>query len=243
MVRKIRVAVAGVHGKMGQEAVKALLQSDEFLVVGGLVRAQRQAHQSPENAHQVPEIPLYNKVLTLLNDAQPDVWLDLTDIHSVVTHVDEVLSHGVRPVIGATGYVADDIKRWDMLAKDADIGGIACPNFAVGALLMMRFAAEAAKFLPHAEIIELHHSEKKDAPSGTAKRTRDAMGNSAIPIHSIRLPGLVAHQEVLFGGYGETLTIRHDSMSRQSFMPGILLACKEVMRLNGLVVGLEHLLF
>jgi 4-hydroxy-tetrahydrodipicolinate reductase len=119
---------------------------------------------------------------------------------------------------------------------------IIAPNFAIGAVLMMRFAAEAARHMPKAEIIELHHDRKLDAPSGTAARTARLMGGE-VPIHSVRLPGLVAHQEVILGGVGETLTIRHDSLSRESFMPGVVLAVREVPRRRGLTVGLEALLF
>ncbi|MCL6446443.1 MAG: 4-hydroxy-tetrahydrodipicolinate reductase, partial [Alicyclobacillus sp.] len=170
------------------------------------------------------------------------------DVRSVVNHVDHAVTRGVRPVIGATGYTPDDLARWDRELRAQGLGGIAAPNFALGALLMIRFAREAARWYGRAEIIELHHDGKKDAPSGTAKRTAQAMmeergDNAAIPIHSVRLPGLVAHQEVIFGGTGEVLTIRHDSLSRTSFMPGVLTACEQVMTLTGLVHGLEHVLW
>ena len=239
----INVVIAGAMGKMGREALKTLQNDPRFHVNAVLVHNIGQAQEQTDDA-----ILVYNDAMQLIQEVKPDVWLDLTDARSVVAHVDAAIDAGIRPVIGATGYSREDIERWDHACKANGIGGVACPNFAIGALLMMRFATEAARFFPKAEIIELHHDQKRDAPSGTSKRTADAMQDAMqmadeIPIHSIRLPGLVAHQEVLFGGHGEVLTIRHDSMSRQSFMPGVLTACEKVVQLSGLVYGLEHLLW
>lgn len=235
----IRVAVAGASGKMGSEAVRALTADGRFLVSAVLTRRPSgQAFDCPE--FQDPE--------DLLREMPPDVWLDLTDATSVVHNIDIAIRYGVRPVIGATGYGESDRLRWDEQLKELNIGGIAAPNFAVGAVLMMRFAREAARFFEGVEIIELHHDGKKDAPSGTAKRTAESLADlrgeqaTSVPIHSVRLPGLVAHQEVLFGGQGEVLTIRHDSMNRSSFMPGVLIACREVMNVSGLVYGIDELL-
>lgn len=262
--KKIRVVVAGAHGKMGSEAVRALRGDERFDVVGVLVRTP----SSQPDAGVVAETDPH----TLMERVKPDVWLDFTDARSVVRHVDAAIAAGVRPVIGATGYTLEDVTRWDAALRDAGLGGVAAPNFALGALLMMRFAAEAARFYPQVEIIELHHDGKRDAPSGTARRTAqtiasaraDAAAQAAtsmlehteqtdsparglaehgVRIHSVRLPGLVAHQEVIFGGTGEVLTIRHDSLHRTSFMPGVLVACERVMSLQGLVYGLEHLLW
>jgi 4-hydroxy-tetrahydrodipicolinate reductase len=238
---KIRVAIAGVAGKMGLEAARTLSEDSRFEVCAGLVRDVGRAI-----AYSGLAFPLFDDPALLIEQTNPDIWLDLTDAKSVVHNVDYAIQSGIRPVVGATGYLQSDIQRWDELCKEKSIGGIACPNFAIGALLMTRFAKEAAKYFKKAEIIELHHDGKKDAPSGTAKRTAAEMEEemaSEIPIHSVRLPGLVAHQEVLFGGVGEVLTIRHDSLSRQSFMSGILVACKEVGGLSGMVYGLEHLLW
>jgi 4-hydroxy-tetrahydrodipicolinate reductase len=238
----IRVVVAGAAGKLGREAVQALEADEQFQVVGLLVRSKGQ----PLASLGLPKVPMESEVAALLEVSKPDVWLDLTDANSVVHHVNQVVEHGVRPVVGATGYTLEDISRWDKTLFSQGNGGIACPNFAIGALLMMRFAEQAARFFPKAEIIELHHDGKKDKPSGTAKHTAEGMMEASggdVPIHSIRLPGLVAHQEVLFGGTGELLTIRHDSMSRQSFIPGIMTACREVSSLQGMVYGLERLLW
>ncbi|WAH39676.1 4-hydroxy-tetrahydrodipicolinate reductase [Alicyclobacillus fastidiosus] len=233
----IRIAIAGAKGRMGREAVKTIEAAPDMDLAGVLVR------RADEDTRQF-FTGVYDDPVRLLETEQPDVWLDLTTPDTVVSHVDLAFAHGVRPVVGATGYQEADLARWNDQASQTGIGGIACPNFAIGALLMMRFAKEAAKWMPRAEIIELHHDKKKDKPSGTAIRTaREMETEYEIPIHSVRLPGLVAHQEVLFGGTGETLTIRHDSLSRESFMPGVVLACRGVMQLRQMVYGLEHLLW
>ncbi len=271
----IQVVVAGANGKMGQEAVRAISADRRFAIAALLVRDRSFTTAGSSAA-------VFDSAERLLAETTPDVWLDLTDARSVVTHVDLALEAGVRPVVGATGYQRVDLSRWQAVCERDKLGGIAAPNFAIGALLMTRFAAEAARFYPNAEIIELHHDGKKDAPSGTATRTAQAMGEArelsavsgqaatlwpaldnpdrrqvattelppargqhvqGVAIHSVRLPGLVAHQEVLFGGTGEVLTIRHDSLSRVSFMPGVLFSLAKVMELSQFVYGLEHLLW
>jgi 4-hydroxy-tetrahydrodipicolinate reductase len=178
---------------------------------------------------------LNTPVADVLGDA--DVLVDFTQPETAVANAREAVAAGVHAVIGTTGFDVDEL---------GDLEGanvFVAPNFAIGAVLMMRFAAEASKHMASAEIIELHHDRKLDAPSGTAKRTAELMEGDP-PIHSVRLPGLVAHQEVILGDVGQTLVIRHDSIDRVSFMPGVLLA---VRRVGGLgespVVGLEHLLF
>jgi 4-hydroxy-tetrahydrodipicolinate reductase len=168
-----------------------------------------------------------------------DVAVDFTRPDAVAGNVERCLAVRVPVVIGTTGFDADGV---DAGARDAGVPCFHAPNFATGAVLMMRFAAEAARSFPRAEIVELHHEAKRDAPSGTAKATAARMGNEPA-IHSVRLPGLVAHQEVIFGGPGETLTIRHDTTSREAFVPGVLLALEKVRELPpGLTVGLDALL-
>lgn len=235
----IRVAIAGAHGRMGRAAMSALSNAPDITIAGALVRTL-----DAKQDGQAQATTFYTNPVTLIDTEQPDVWLDLTTPESVADHVDVAIDHGVRAVVGATGYTDADVERWrDKSARDG-LGVVLCPNFALGALLMMRFAREAAKWMESAEIIELHHHQKKDKPSGTSKRTVEQMNvDYDVPIHSVRLPGLVAHQEVMFGGYGETLTIRHDSLSRESFMPGVLAACRGVVNLRQLMVGLEHLLW
>jgi 4-hydroxy-tetrahydrodipicolinate reductase len=166
--------------------------------------------------------------------------VDFTLPDQAVDNARRCLAAGRHVVIGTTGFELDDLRA--VCEQHPGANAFVAPNFAIGAVLMMRFAAEAAKRLPRAEIVELHHESKRDAPSGTAKATAAAMGGD-VPIHSVRLPGLVAHQEVIFGGRGETLTIRHDTTSREAFVPGVLLALERLGTLPpGLTLGLESLL-
>ena len=224
----IRVAVSGAAGRMGSTVCEAV--------------------------QGAPDMELSGRADPLLGTALEDV-LSGTDVVVDFTTPDVALANalacvhaGVHVVIGTTGF---DPAPLEAEAADAGARGanvLIAPNFAIGAVLMMRFAAEAAQHMAKAEIIELHHDGKLDAPSGTAARTAQLMaqasGGQAPPIHSVRLPGLVAHQEVLFGDLGQTLSIRHDSISRESFMPGVLLAVRRVGTLSGSpVIGLENLLF
>jgi 4-hydroxy-tetrahydrodipicolinate reductase len=168
-----------------------------------------------------------------------DAAIDFTRPDAVVSNVEACLAAGVPVVIGTTGFDLDTV---DAAARESGVPCFFAPNFALGAVLMMQFAEEAAKVFPRSEIVELHTETKRDAPSGTAKATAARMGTDPV-IHSVRLPGLVAHQEVIFGGAGETLTIRHDTTSREAFVPGVLLALERVRDLPaGLTVGLDKLL-
>jgi 4-hydroxy-tetrahydrodipicolinate reductase len=182
---------------------------------------------------------------TALEDAlsvAPDVLVDFTTPTTALVNARQAVAAGIHVVIGTTGFDASELK--DLRGAKANV--FVAPNFAIGAVLMMRFAVEAARHMAKAEIIELHHDRKVDAPSGTAARTAALMREAAgveVPVHSVRLPGLVAHQEVILGDVGQTLTIRHDSIARESFMPGVLLAVRCVATLSDSpVVGLEHLL-
>jgi 4-hydroxy-tetrahydrodipicolinate reductase len=218
----IRVAVAGAAGRMGQTVCRAVEGADDLELTGRADPA------------------LDTAVADVLNDA--DVLVDFTVPASAVANAREAVAAGVHVVIGTTGF---DPRELDDL-KGANV--FVAPNFAIGAVLMMQFAAQAARHMAKAEIIELHHDAKVDAPSGTAARTAALMAASSRthqtpPIHSVRLPGLVAHQEVILGDVGQTLSIRHDSTDRQSFMPGVLLAIRRVGELTeSPVVGLERLL-
>lgn len=171
-----------------------------------------------------------------------DVAIDFTRPDVVYTLVSRCLDEGVPCVVGTSGLGPEELADLDERARSRSLALFVAPNFAVGAVLMMRFAAEAARHLPHAEIVELHHETKLDAPSGTAKATAALIGEGT-PIHSVRLPGLVAHQEVIFGAPGQTLTIRHDTSSREAFVPGVLLALERLPTLPpGLTFGLDALL-
>jgi 4-hydroxy-tetrahydrodipicolinate reductase len=171
-----------------------------------------------------------------------DAAVDFTRPDAVRGNAERCLDAGVSTVIGTTGLSADDLSAFDSLARERGVACFVAPNFAIGAVLMMRLSALAAEHMPQAEIVELHHETKVDAPSGTAKATAERLPG-VVPIHSVRLPGLVAHQEVLFGGEGQLLTIRHDTFSREAFAPGVLLALERLPTLEpGLTVGLDALL-
>ncbi len=222
----IRVAVAGAAGRMG-EAVCAAVQGAQDMQLTG--RA---------------DPALDTTLAQVLDDA--DVVVDFTQPEVALANALECLRAGVHVVIGTTGFNLEELRRACAVEPRAKV--LVAPNFAIGAVLMMRFAAEAARHMAKAEIIELHHDRKLDAPSGTAARTAMLMaaasGGPEPPIHSVRLPGLVAHQEVILGDLGQTLTIRHDSIDRESFMPGVLLAVRRIAQLpQSPTVGLEHLLF
>jgi 4-hydroxy-tetrahydrodipicolinate reductase len=212
----IRVAVAGAAGRMGQTVCAAVEGAEDMELTGRADPA------------------LDTTVADVLEEA--DVLVDFTQPDQALGNAREAVAAGVHVVIGTSGFDAQALE---------DLSGanvLFCPNFAIGAVLMMQFAAEASKHMAKAEIIELHHDQKLDAPSGTAARTAQLMQGD-VPIHSVRLPGLVAHQEVILGDVGQTLTIRHDSINRESFMPGVLLAIRKVASLDrSPVIGLEHLL-
>jgi 4-hydroxy-tetrahydrodipicolinate reductase len=175
----------------------------------------------------------------LVELGEAEAMVDFTAPDVVVEHITAALEAGVPCVVGTSGWNTDDVAQ---KAEAAGLPVFVAPNFAIGAVLMMRFAAEAAKHVPRAEIVELHHETKVDAPSGTAKATAEAMGGD-VPIHSVRLPGIVAHQEVLLSQPGELLTIRHDAFSREAYVPGVLLALERLPDLEpGLTIGLESLL-
>jgi 4-hydroxy-tetrahydrodipicolinate reductase len=189
---------------------------------------------------------LQSSLADVIRDARPDVVVDFSVPDTVFDNAKLCLERGVHVVVGTTGMTRDQVAELTERAAESDANCFIAPNFAIGAVLLMEASKLVAHHMPDCEIIELHHDEKVDAPSGTAKRTAELIaaetGGAEPPIHSVRLPGLVAHQEVVFGGLGQTLTLRHDSIARESFMPGVLLAVRRVGELDGLVVGLEHLL-
>jgi 4-hydroxy-tetrahydrodipicolinate reductase len=189
---------------------------------------------------------LGKSLLDALEDSHPDVVVDFSIPDTVFENAMLCLQRGVHVVVGATGMTDEQVRELGTVAAGSGANCFIAPNFAIGAVLLMEASKLVAHHMPDCEIVELHHDQKVDAPSGTAKRTAELIaaetGRGEPPIHSVRLPGLVAHQEVLFGGLGQTLTIRHDSIARESFMPGVLLAVRKVGELDGLTVGLEHLL-
>ena len=228
----IRVAVAGALGRMGRVACAALQSLPDITYAGGFARTSVPAESIVDN---------FDALLAL----SPDVLMDLTTHPATVEFSTRALEAGVRPVIGATGWTQSERSALEKLARERGLGAMLVPNFSLGAALMMRFAHEAARFFPTAEIVEMHHDKKKDVPSGTARLTAERMREAAgrdVPIHSVRLRGLMAHQEVLLGSDGELLTIRHDAFGREAYVPGMLAAIRGVTRATGLVVGLDAML-
>jgi 4-hydroxy-tetrahydrodipicolinate reductase len=261
-MKPIRVAVHGALGKVGQTLVAALGREPEMQLVGATDIKATQDHLTLPNGSA--RIPLSKELESILNSCKPEVVVDFSNAGAVMPLVKLTAEKGVNLVIGTTGLSAGDIEEINRLAKAKGIGIMIAPNFALGAVLMMHLARIAGKYFDFAEIIELHHEGKLDAPSGTALTTAKTMAKArgkpfntppadkktesrgkqveGISIHSVRLPGLLAHQEVLLGGAGQTLSIRHDTSGRECYMPGVMLAIKEVTKKKGLIYGLDSLL-
>jgi 4-hydroxy-tetrahydrodipicolinate reductase len=243
----IRVAVAGALGRMGRATCAAVARAGDLELVGGFARHHRGEPLAGLAGLSVPTGRVYDDVGELYDETKPDVVVDFT-VYPISLDVGrEAVDRGIAPVIGVTGWPEEDVLAFADRCDEAGVGAVLAPNFALGAVLMMRFASDAARYFPTAEVIELHHDAKRDKPSGTARLTAERIAVAAgrhepVPIHSVRLRGLVAHQEVLFGGTDEVLTIRHDSLSRESFMSGVLLAIRKVRGLRGLAIGLDPLL-
>jgi 4-hydroxy-tetrahydrodipicolinate reductase len=224
----INVVVAGAAGRMGSTVCAAVEDAEDMELVGKADPA------------------LGTSLMESLDGSRPDVVVDFSIPDAVFQNAMLCLDRAVHVVVGTTGMSPEQVGELDAVAGRSEANCFIAPNFAIGAVLMMEAAKLVAPHMPDCEIVELHHDQKLDAPSGTSKRTAELIagetGGDEPPIHSVRLPGLVAHQEIVFGGLGQTLTIRHDSIARESFMPGVLLAVRKVGELDGLVVGLEHLL-
>jgi 4-hydroxy-tetrahydrodipicolinate reductase len=243
----IRVAVSGALGRMGSTTCVAV-DADPALELAAVVDPGFAVADG--RAAQPVETPVFADLGEALDAGGIDVVVDFTTPAVVLANVLICVERGVPAVVGTTGLSPTDLAEIEQRAAVSRTPVLVAPNFAMGAVLMMEFARRAADHFGACEIVELHHDRKLDAPSGTSKLTRQRIEEvwraaglpKDVPIHSVRLPGLVAHQEVIFGGLGETLTIRHDSLARESFMPGVLLAVKRVRTLQGLVVGLENLL-
>ncbi len=241
----IKVGVLGARGRMGAEVVKAVTEAADLELVAALDLGDS---------------------LDQFKSSGAQVVVDFTTPDSVMANLEFLIANGINTVVGTTGFDAARISKLEkLIAANSKVGVLIAPNFAIGAVLMMEFATKAAKYFESAEIIELHHPNKADAPSGTASRTAELMSKARqdaglaampdatttsldgargatvgdIPVHSVRLRGLIAHQEVLLGGLGETLTIRHDSLDRAGFMPGVLLGVRKIIAHPGLTIGLE----
>ena len=259
---KIKVLVHGAAGRVGQEVVKAVCQEPEMSLVGAVdIKASGDSLALTDGSGSVPFSVDFN---AMLDSCGPDVVVDFTIAKASMPAVRAAAKRGVNLVIGTTGFSAPELDEMQKLAEANEIGIVAAPNFALGAVLMMHLAQIAGKFIDHAEIIELHHDKKLDAPSGTAMLTARAMAEArgkpflppsagettpsrgqtveGINIHSVRMPGLMAHQEVILGTAGQTLSIRHDTINRECYMPGVILAVKAVMKQKGFIYGLDKLL-
>tara|TARA_R110001583_G_scaffold51161_11_gene159780 strand:- start:12356 stop:13087 length:732 start_codon:yes stop_codon:yes gene_type:complete len=241
----VKVIVNGAKGRMGSEAVRAINNDDALELVG--------------------ECDFGDDLSALIKNTGAQVVVDLTAASAGFSNTQIILNAGACPVIGTSGFQVEQVNQLQALAAEKKLGGLIAPNFSIGAVLMMKFSAEAAKYLPDAEIIEAHSPQKEESPSGTGIRTAELIAAArtkkpvecsdkelvegargaelhGVKLHSIRLPGVVAQQTVFFGGLSETLKIEHNSQHRESFMPGICLACKEVVKRTELVYGLEYLM-
>ncbi|MQG21653.1 MAG: 4-hydroxy-tetrahydrodipicolinate reductase [SAR202 cluster bacterium] len=256
-----RTVINGIFGKMGQEVLNAVTLDPETQVVGAVARST----DIPEIA--LPDgsgnVPVLASLVEMASSTKPDVIVDFTSAESARAAFLAAASEGIHFVTGTSGFTSDDLDNMNTVALDKGIGAIFAPNFALGAILLMHLAESVVPHAEFTEIVEMHHNKKSDAPSGTAMATAERMlkvrgkdfdqqitetsnlegarGGSygGISIHSIRLPGLMAHQEIIFGLAGQTLTLRHDTINRECYMPGVLLAIKRVLGTKGLTVGLE----
>lgn len=269
----IPVLVNGAGGKMGREVVKAVAQAEDMTLLGAIDRnpdliGKDAGELAGIEPLEVPIMSEFEAMLAMLSqERQLGVMVDFTHPNSVYDNVRSAIAYGVRPVIGTTGLSAMQIQELAEFADKASTGCLIIPNFSIGMVLLQQAAARASQYFDHVEIIELHHNQKADAPSGTAIQTaqllaefgksfnppsvtetekiagaRGSVADANIRIHSVRLPGLIAHQEVIFGAPGQIYTLRHDTSDRACYMPGVLLAIRKVLQLKMLVYGLEKLL-
>ena len=265
MAEAIKVVVHGVLGRMGGEILGALCRSPEVQPVGAVdIKARESQIALPDGSGK--QIPLSKDLGTLLNNCSAQVVVDFTHVDATMPAARVAAAKGVNLVVGTTGITQENLKEIEALCKQHGVGAVVAPNFAIGAVLMMHLAKIVAPYFEGAEIIEMHHDAKVDAPSGTAVATARAMAASrgkpysrnvptlepvkgsrdsqieGITLHAMRLPGLLAHQQIMLGTLGQTLTIRHDTISRECYIPGILMAIKAVVSRKGLTYGLENLL-
>lgn len=265
-MKDTKIVIAGPRGRMGREAVSLVQQTDYFQLVAVVDHKNDGGLLSDFDGFTGLEIPVYSNIEECFQKVEVDVLIDLTTPEFGMLHTKTALSYGVRPVVGTTGFTKEDLYELENICKEKGLGCIIAPNFAIGAVLMMKFAQLAGKYFNDVEIIELHHDEKLDAPSGTAVKTAEMVAEvrkskhqghpneketiacargadfDGMRIHSVRLPGLIAHQQVMFGSAGQTLTIRHDSYNRASFMSGVKLAVDTVLNIDTLIYGLENII-
>jgi 4-hydroxy-tetrahydrodipicolinate reductase len=263
---RIKIAVAGASGRMGREVIRMVLEDDQLQLVAAIARSAGPVDAGSLVGKPGIGIMVVSDLSAALDAARPDVLVDFTSPKSAMPNTETAIAHGVRPIMGTTGFTPEQITELDKQCRDKGIGGLIAPNFSIGAILMMKFSSMAAKYFPHVEIIEYHGDQKLDAPSGTSIKTAEwiakarqelRQGNpseeeviegarggyyNGFRIHSVRLPGVFAQQEVIFGAFGQTLKIRHDSFDRAGYMPGVNTAIKKIMSVTGMVYGFEHFL-
>ncbi|MGG0716715.1 4-hydroxy-tetrahydrodipicolinate reductase [Robertmurraya massiliosenegalensis] len=262
----ITVIIAGPRGRMGREAVQLVERTENYQLVAAIdYKYDGKLLQDVEGFGSL-KVPVYGDIEKCLATVEADVLIDLTTPEIGMHHTKTALLHGVRPVVGTTGFSKEDLEELQSICEERELGCIIAPNFAIGAVLMMKFSQLAGKYFNDVEIIELHHDQKLDAPSGTAVKTAQMISDvreqkiqghpneketiqgargadfEGMHIHSVRLPGLIAHQQVMFGSDGQTLTIRHDSYNRASFMSGVKLAVDTIVKLDTFVYGLENII-
>ncbi len=256
----MKIGICGAGGRMGREICKAVAAEDDLDLVCAVDPAWEGERLDTLEPALETDLVIEGKVASMA-DSGVEVMVDFSVASAAGKNVSFALERGIYCVVGTTGFGEEELKGFGRISRESGVACMVAPNFAIGAVLMMDFSRRASRYLDACEIIELHHDAKLDAPSGTARgtarlilaeRAREAQEErqagprgldlGGIHIHSVRLPGLVAHQEVIFGGRGQTLSIRHDSYDRTSFMPGVILAVRKVVGMKGLVVGLEKLL-
>lgn len=261
---QIKVIVAGAGGRMGKEVLKLVLEDKELQLAAAVDRSSAGTDAGVLVGLQEAGVAVKEDLETALASVSADVLVDFTTPQSAYANTALAIKYGVRPVIGTTGFTPEQIEELDKQCQEQGIGGLIAPNFSIGAILMMKFAAQASKYFPHLEIIEYHGDQKLDAPSGTAVKTAEMIaavrqelrqGNpeeeetiegargayyNGFRIHSVRLPGVFAQEEVVFGGFGQTLKIRHDSYERAGYMPGVKVGIQKVLEYTGMIYGFEH---
>ncbi|MBD2664995.1 dihydrodipicolinate reductase [Richelia sinica FACHB-800] len=274
--QSIPVIINGAAGKMGREVIKAVASAPDMMLMGAIdTSGEHQGKDAGELAglSEALEVPITNQLEPMLGyvagerQLAPGVIVDFTHPDSVYDNIRSAIAYGIRPVVGTTGLSPEQIKDLADFAEKASTGCLIIPNFSIGMVLLQQAAITASQYFDHVEIIELHHNQKADAPSGTAIQTaqllaemgktfnppqveetekipgaRGSLAEEGIRIHSVRLPGLIAHQEVIFGAPGQIYTLRHDTSDRSCYMPGVLLAIRKAIQLKSLVYGLEKIL-
>lgn len=243
---RLKVVVAGATGKTGQEAAKAVWGASDLELVGAVARRRIGEDLGVVLGEGHWGVPIASDLAVVLDEQRPDVLVDFTQPEVAGRHALLAVRSGVSPVIGTTGMSCAEMEELRQAVMETGRGALVIPNFSFGIVLLERFCNEALRFFPDVEIIEFHHQRKLDRPSGTARMLQGVLerngAHSPVPVHSVRLPGLVAHHEIIFGGPGETIRLRHDTLSRASFGPGVVLAVRRAVHVQGVVENLSELL-